>query len=69
LTFLRLSLPVFISKGLYAGLNLEGAVVGVRDSLNQAYYGKEVRPADIIVGHKVYNNGAEQLRAILKKVA
>jgi len=50
-------------------LNLEGAVVGVRDSLNQAYYGKEVRPADIIVGHKVYNNGAEQLRAILEKAA
>jgi len=48
-------------------LNLEGAVVGVRDSLNQAYYGKEVRPTDIIVGHKVYNSGAEQLRAILKK--
>jgi len=55
------------SKGLYAGLNLEGAVVGVRDSLNHAYYGKDVRPADIIVGHKVYNSGAEQLRAILKK--
>ncbi len=55
------------SKGLYAGLNLEGAVVGVRDSLNRAYYGKEVRPADIIVAHAVSNRGADQLRAILQK--
>jgi len=57
------------SKGLYAGLNLEGAVVGVRGSLNQAYYGKAVRPADIIVGHKVYNSGAEQLRQVLRGTA
>jgi lipid-binding SYLF domain-containing protein len=57
------------TKGLYAGLNLEGAVVGVRDSLNHAYYGKEVRPADIIVGQKVYNSGAEQLRQVLKGTA
>ncbi len=57
------------SKGLYAGLNLEGAVVGVRDSLNRAYYGKEVRPADIIVSHAVSNRGADELRAMLKKPA
>jgi lipid-binding SYLF domain-containing protein len=57
------------SKGLYAGLNLEGAVVAVRDSLNQAYYGKAVTPVDIIVGHKVYNGGAEQLRYVLKGAA
>jgi lipid-binding SYLF domain-containing protein len=54
------------SKGLYAGLNLEGAVVAVRESLNQAYYGKAVTPVDIIVGHKVYNSGAEQIRHALR---
>ncbi len=57
------------SKGLYAGLNLEGAVVGVRDSLNQAYYGKAVKPADIIVSHAVSNRGADELRAALKRAA
>jgi len=57
------------SKGLYAGLNLEGAVVGVRDSLNQAYYGKAVRPADIIVSHAVSNRGADELRAALRRAA
>lgn len=57
------------SKGIYAGINLEGAVVDVRDSLNKEYYGKEVRPADIIVKNEVRNKGSEQLRAALRKMA
>lgn len=55
------------SKGLYAGLNLEGSVVDVRDSLNKAYYGKEVPPVDIIVKKEVSNKGSAQLRDTLKK--
>ena len=55
------------SKGLYAGLNLEGSVVAVRDSLNQAYYGRPVTPADIIVKHDVSNHGSGQLRTALKR--
>jgi SH3 domain-containing YSC84-like protein 1 len=54
------------SKGLYAGLNLEGAVVAVRDSLNRAYYGKDVRPADIIVAKDVSNHRSAELRNSLK---
>jgi lipid-binding SYLF domain-containing protein len=57
------------TKGLYAGLNLEGSVVGVRDSLNKAYYGRDVRPSDIIVKHTVSNRGADELRATLKRAA
>jgi lipid-binding SYLF domain-containing protein len=57
------------SKGLYAGLNLEGSAVTVRDSLNKAYYGKEVRPLEIIVEKKVSNKGAAALREALKKGA
>jgi lipid-binding SYLF domain-containing protein len=57
------------SKGLYAGLNLEGSVVGVRDSLNQAYYGKDVRPVDILVKKDVRNHGSTELRAVLKRAA
>jgi len=57
------------SKGIYAGISLEGAVVDVRDSLNKEYYGKEVRPADIIVKHEVSNKGSEPLRAALRKMA
>jgi lipid-binding SYLF domain-containing protein len=54
------------SKGLYAGLNLEGLVVGVRDSLNQAYYGKDVRPVDILVKKDVSNSRSAELREALK---
>ncbi len=54
------------TKGIYAGLNLEGSVVDVRDSLNKAYYGKDVRPVDI-VKKEVSNKGSEELRETLKK--
>jgi len=57
------------SKGIYAGISLEGAVVDVRDSLNKEYYGKEIRPADIIVKHEVSNKGSEPLRAALRVMA
>ena len=50
------------SKGLYAGLNLEGSVVAVRDGLNVAYCSKEVRPTDIIVKNQCSNRGANELR-------
>jgi SH3 domain-containing YSC84-like protein 1 len=56
-----------ISKGIYAGMNLEGAVVDVRDSLNKAYYRKEVSPVDIIVKKEVSNKGSAELREALKK--
>jgi lipid-binding SYLF domain-containing protein len=57
------------AKGLYAGIDLAGSVVGVRDSLNKAYYGRDVRPGDIILRHVVSNKGADELRAALKKAA
>lgn len=56
-----------ISKGLYAGLNLEGSVVDVRDSLNKEYYGKSVSPVDIIVKKDVVNKGSAELRETIKK--
>jgi len=55
------------SKGLYAGLNLDGSYVDVRESLNKAYYGKAVTPVDIIVKQSVSNKGADPLREELKK--
>jgi SH3 domain-containing YSC84-like protein 1 len=55
------------SRGLYAGINLEGSVVDVRDSLNRAYYGKWVSPVDIIVKKEVSNDGADRLRETLRE--
>jgi lipid-binding SYLF domain-containing protein len=54
------------AKGLYAGLNLEGAVVAVRDSLNRTYYGKDVRPIDIVVKKDVSNGRSAELRGALE---
>jgi len=58
-----------MTKGLYAGLDLEGSVVKVRDSLNTAYCGKDLRPADIIVKKERSNRGADQLRETLRRAA
>ncbi len=57
------------AKGIYAGLNLEGSIVKVRDSLNRDYYGRDVTPVDIIVKRDVDNGGARDLLAILKKLS
>jgi len=57
------------SKGLYAGINLEGSVVDVRDSLNRGYYGKDVSPIQIVVEKKASNPGSSALREALKKAA
>jgi len=57
------------SKGLYAGLNLEGSVLAVRDSLNESYYGKGIGPKDIIGKKGVRNAGAKALRVAVEKAA
>jgi lipid-binding SYLF domain-containing protein len=50
------------TKGAYAGVSLEGAVIKTRDGWNKAYYGKAVRPVDIIVKGAVSNPGSAELR-------
>lgn len=57
------------SKGAYAGISLEGAVIKIRDGWNQAYYGKQVRPVDIVVKGGVSNPGSDALRAAIQKTA
>jgi len=49
------------SKGIFGGLSLEGSVIAVRDSLNQAYYGKKVTPVDVLVKGDVANHQAAPL--------
>ena len=57
------------SKGLYAGLNLDGSYLSVRDGLNKAYYGKQATPADIVIRRIVQNKEADRLREELRKAA
>ncbi len=58
------------AKGLYAGISLEGAVVATRDLMNQAYYGYNVTPRDILVDRKVSNpQAADLVKAVSDAVA
>ncbi len=57
------------SKGAYAGVNLEGAVVETKDSWNRGYYGRPVRPIEILVHRTAENPQAEPLRAAVAAIA
>jgi SH3 domain-containing YSC84-like protein 1 len=57
------------SKGLFAGLNMEGSVLKVSEKSNKAYYGKTVSPLDIIVKNAAGNPGSAGLLDELKKAA
>jgi len=50
------------SKGAFAGISIEGAIVKANYKWNQAYYGKEVSPVDIIQKKLVSNPGSAELR-------
>ena len=56
-------------KGAFAGMSVDGSVLDVRQSLNQAYYGKPATPADILVKKEPTSADAASLRATLKSVA
>ena len=57
------------SKGAFAGLALDGAVVATRDKWNAAYYGKPASPVDILVKHSISNPGSAALRSTVAKAA
>jgi lipid-binding SYLF domain-containing protein len=57
------------SKGVFAGLSLEGAVVKINDDFNRAYYGRETRPVDILVKRDVANASARDLRDAVTQLA
>ncbi|MDF0650501.1 MAG: lipid-binding SYLF domain-containing protein [Nitrospira sp.] len=57
------------AKGLFGGISLEGAVIATRDEWNQDYYGKAVRPIDILVKQAVTNPQSAILRAALARAS
>lgn len=57
------------SKGLYAGISVQGAVVATRGGLNKAYYGREVTPTDVLIRRTVTNPHAAGLIGAVSKVA
>ncbi len=55
------------SKGIFAGISIEGAVIKPRNKWNAAYYGKPISPADITIRHMGSNPHAEELRSAISK--
>jgi SH3 domain-containing YSC84-like protein 1 len=55
------------SQGLFAGISLEGTVIGTRNDANTAYYGRAVSAADILSGKVAPPAGAARLRKVLAK--
>lgn len=54
-----------VSKGVYLGISLEGAVIEPRETLNKEYYGKKVSSKEIVSGRRYSNSHANGLRAAL----
>jgi lipid-binding SYLF domain-containing protein len=55
------------SQGLFAGISLEGTVIGTRDEVNAAYYGGPVQAKDILAGKVQPPIRAQKLLAVLAK--
>lgn len=57
------------SKGLFAGVTVEGAGLSPSAAQNAAYYGRSVSPRNICVDRLVDNPAAAQLKQALARVA
>ena len=51
------------TKGAFAGMALDGVVIAVSDDSNESFYGKSVRPVDILVKNAVSNPKSADLHA------
>jgi len=48
------------SKGLFAGISLDGSVIGMDDNANRKVYGEHLTGADILLGNTVRTNNVVQ---------
>jgi lipid-binding SYLF domain-containing protein len=55
------------TRGLFAGVSLQGSVMSSDSAGDEAYYGSEVGPVDIVKAMRVSNPGADPLRAALMR--
>lgn len=53
------------AKGAYVGTAVKGGHIAVMDKANQAYYGRSVKPTDILVDKTVSNPQAQDLRTAM----
>jgi SH3 domain-containing YSC84-like protein 1 len=57
------------SKGIYAGINLDGTIVSTSDEWNKIYYGKPATATDILTRMSVQNRQASELLNMVAKAA
>lgn len=57
------------TKGLYGGATVEGAWIGEREGWNEQYYGRHVRPMEILLDRKAENSQADGLREAIARVS
>jgi SH3 domain-containing YSC84-like protein 1 len=55
------------SQGLFAGVSLEGTVIGTRNDANAEYYGRRVTPEEILSGKVPPPPGATRLVQVLTR--
>jgi lipid-binding SYLF domain-containing protein len=57
------------SRGLFAGISLQGSIIGAMSDWNQAYYGQPLAPSQIVMQGAGNNPGAAPLRETLGRFA
>ena len=55
------------TRGLFAGLSLEGSMLSFRNTFNREYYGREVSARGLVISMEAHNPGADPLRAVLMR--
>jgi lipid-binding SYLF domain-containing protein len=55
------------SQGLFAGISLEGTIIGTRNDANAEYYGRPMPPQEILSGKVPTPSGAMRLVQVLAR--
>ncbi len=56
------------SKGVFGGMSLAGMAITAAGEDNEAYYGKRVKPEDILSNGSITNPGSDRLRATVGRM-
>lgn len=64
---LQAAIYTYSVSQLFAGVSLEGTVIGTRDEVNAEYYGKPVTATEILSGKVQAPAGAKKLQQVLSK--
>jgi lipid-binding SYLF domain-containing protein len=55
------------SRGLFAGLTLEGSIISQRSDWNRVYYGRPIGSQALVLNNEGQNPGAEPLKEMLAR--